>query len=588
MNSNNIELLSISYLNTCIAYEKILESNISNKDKEPSWDGNILLFKDEKHNAIKDGVIRIPVQIKGKCKHELLNREEISFPVRYGDLRNYLNERGVVYFVIAVSESSRDEYSIYYNIMTPIKLIDMLEGKESKDGEQTLSVKMYKLDDTKFGELTKVLKQYDLEWRKQQQNLCVDENSKIKEVSSEIVLNSNKDILTKFNQGDIYFYSKLEDGRAGKIFWKKNAKLFEITKIEKEIFLDEKLYYKNFEIYEDNNESVIVKLSQNLTIEFDSVNIKENNKSSNVKFKLEFNSDTKILENDLDFLENISLKECNLKISDKIIKVNIKDEKIFYMIYEMKKIFYILNSLNITLMSSNLSKNDRATLSFLIDIFDGKRDDVFISNNAIYHFELENRDFLTLIVKDEENSKISFYNLFKDIKFWAFATDNKEHYYKVPMFSQLTVDVIKNIDDESFSYMIKKINDSEFNEYTFNILNNILLEIILVYDMTKRIVALDAAESISEILLDKFKNNKILDINYYQIKKRKYGLNISDKEKINEMKDNENNQMILCCINILIGNYYDANINFKAMDSEEKDVFKKFPIWNIIEDEFGE
>ena len=136
------EMYSINHLEFCIGKERVLESKIAKNDTGPSWDGEIYMYKNEKHNAIQEGVVRIPVQVKGKFEPEWIKKPNIIYPVRIGDLRNYAAERGCIYFVIIVSEEEQ-EYSIFYNMMTPVKINKYLNGKEDKTGDKKTSIRFY-------------------------------------------------------------------------------------------------------------------------------------------------------------------------------------------------------------------------------------------------------------------------------------------------------------------------------------------------------------------------------------------------------------------------------------------------------------
>ena len=107
-----------------------MDEYINDNDKEPSWDGYIYLYNTDSLKA-EDIRYKIPVQIKGKNKEELLKRKSFTYPVKYKHLRNYNRHDGVFYFVIIISNDGNDK-EIFYNALTPIKLQKELKGTESK------------------------------------------------------------------------------------------------------------------------------------------------------------------------------------------------------------------------------------------------------------------------------------------------------------------------------------------------------------------------------------------------------------------------------------------------------------------------
>ena len=115
---------------------------MQSNDKEPSWDGDIYLYSDSDLKSEHIEYI-VPTQVKGKNDESLLKRNRITYPVRYKDLRNYRNNGGVCYFVIAISDNG-EKSTIFYSTLTPIKLESLLKGTESKGPEQTKNIKNLK------------------------------------------------------------------------------------------------------------------------------------------------------------------------------------------------------------------------------------------------------------------------------------------------------------------------------------------------------------------------------------------------------------------------------------------------------------
>lgn len=99
------------------------------------WDGHIYIYRDKRKT--KDGVRRIPVQVKGTEKDDL-SKEEISFPVSIIELNSYLDDGGVIFFVVYIGHSGQN-IQIYYASLTPIKIRMLLE--EAK-GQASKSIKL--------------------------------------------------------------------------------------------------------------------------------------------------------------------------------------------------------------------------------------------------------------------------------------------------------------------------------------------------------------------------------------------------------------------------------------------------------------
>ena len=100
MNSIKIEKGAIEALKRIIRLHDKMDEYLNSNDKEPSWDGNILTYN-KSDLKVENVKYSIPTQVKGKNDEKLLKRSRITYPVEYKHLRNYFNNNGVFYVVIA-------------------------------------------------------------------------------------------------------------------------------------------------------------------------------------------------------------------------------------------------------------------------------------------------------------------------------------------------------------------------------------------------------------------------------------------------------------------------------------------------------
>ena len=88
------EFLGVDAIKRLLAKTSRIRGFINEKDKEPSWDGNIYLF--EKPD-VKENIKKIPTQVKGKNKNHH-NKKKYNHYFDKADLENYYNDGGVLYF----------------------------------------------------------------------------------------------------------------------------------------------------------------------------------------------------------------------------------------------------------------------------------------------------------------------------------------------------------------------------------------------------------------------------------------------------------------------------------------------------------
>ena len=143
MDTSAIEKYAVNAVEDRINLSDYLSTFIADNDKEPSWDGNIYIYRNaSKKKANLCG--RIPVQVKG-TENSDFSKPDITFQMDVSDLRNYLNDGGAVLFVVYVRKQINEiktevENKVYYRELTPIQL--MLILSEMKEAQESISVSL--------------------------------------------------------------------------------------------------------------------------------------------------------------------------------------------------------------------------------------------------------------------------------------------------------------------------------------------------------------------------------------------------------------------------------------------------------------
>lgn len=100
-----VEINAVKAVEHQILISKLLFPKLSVGDKYPSWDGEILVYSDERsrNKQMRTNIVgRIPVQVKG-TKVNSFSEKERKFSLEVDDLRNYLNDFGVLYFLVEMT-----------------------------------------------------------------------------------------------------------------------------------------------------------------------------------------------------------------------------------------------------------------------------------------------------------------------------------------------------------------------------------------------------------------------------------------------------------------------------------------------------
>lgn len=134
----NSEMLGLSYLQIALGKTDHLVAHINSNDKEPSWDGDVEVYRKAGHvHAKADLILKVPVQVKGHCKPNL-KKKSIKYSIQYADLKNYLAIGGTIFFVIYINDSG-DKAAIYYVDLLPYDLKKHLKAyTETPDATDAL------------------------------------------------------------------------------------------------------------------------------------------------------------------------------------------------------------------------------------------------------------------------------------------------------------------------------------------------------------------------------------------------------------------------------------------------------------------
>lgn len=132
--SRQIEEDAIDSLKLALKKSKHIHREISEGDREPLWDGHIYFYKNNaKQNT--DLIARIPVQVKGR---DACYNKNKGYPIKRQNLEHYLNEGGVLYFVVYLKD---EKPTVTYASLTP-KVIkkNLLASNKKKRSVKTISI----------------------------------------------------------------------------------------------------------------------------------------------------------------------------------------------------------------------------------------------------------------------------------------------------------------------------------------------------------------------------------------------------------------------------------------------------------------
>lgn len=575
MSNNKIEKDGITCLRNFLSESKIIDHHINEEDKEPSWDGALIIYEAPGHKNRKNQIKgKIPVQVKS-AKRKNNNRE--SFPIEKVDLTNYMNDGGII-FLRPIFTSTID-YSIFVKILLPLTIKELL--KDNKNKKKTITINLEKLENVKEFE---IICNHFLHNQPIQRNLSniINIESLMSRNVEFIVKTLYKDNLHDAIFSDYcYVYCTTED----KITIPCDLKFYSLEfPRQASVSIDGQVYFENVTIKQDrDNPSFIVGLNPAL-------NLSINNRELNFTI---LNSD-KFLFTDVLTAFRFIIK---LSTNDTFV---INNNPVYYDsppknesfertarfwedTFSILKIFRV-DYKNITV--ADLKENEKF-LKYLILTFTVNNQTKFKNEEKQFLKlgNLINKSVIILYVQENE-THYKAYNFIEDNPFDAdYMLKRGEDIFRCSRFIGLgTTAAIRSIEG-----YFKEVTDDLLKYYSEDIYEGyqwFMLNCIKCYDETNNDEYLELATTLNNL----FKTNKSQDnnthnvyvVNRLQIIKRKRCLvNEENQELLNIKVNNLGNKQLIACINILLESYNEFEILFDQMDETGRNNFRDWPIWNL-------
>lgn len=573
------ETFSVTELQRMCEMSEYLDGkDIHMNDKTVSWDGNIIYFKNKKPTVTGNEFL-IPVQVKGKEYKTLPDKNRISFSVETVDLKNYLKNEGIIFFVIAIEKCSY-RTKMFAKILLPIDLVGIMNNKEEQG---SITIHLNYIETVK--ELEEICSFFN-ENRPKQSYINIQNFNPKSEDMSEFTVS----ILPSKYRNPVIAIVK---NRMKYLYLKKGN--LEIPLVATDFITSTEGKIK-IKIDEEVNQEYTVKrifsaASTTLLIgEVVEVNYLENEGQikiscrdcSNINFQNAYEIAKMIVAFFIGqkiIIENLQLDESNVnqikssfskefvEYYKQVIKVGnmLDDLKISKSLFTTKEILDAENVLHFLKMA--LLDNQIVTLPVhnancgIVNQIVGKK--ILILE---YEIVQENR----YIVRDymRDGKRISLFG--ETIDYEQILLNN--------YFALLNNDVgVVIFDEQSLLDAMSKIMVAEVPY-----LINLFLKFLEAYDKGKKRRMLMIAEKLFDILEEKAtSDDELLIINKFQIIARKRKLKENEIEEILPIKYSAN-CLARCCACILLGQKMEFEMHLKKLSEQEKVELHSWPIMSLL------
>lgn len=578
MNSIKIEKGAILALKRIICLHGKMNELLKEDDKEPSWDGDIFVYSNE-DLKVENIIYKIPTQVKGKNDESLLNRTRITYPVEYKNLRNYFNNGGVCYFVIAISDDG-ERTTIFYNALTPIKLQALLKGTEKKESNQKKSVPLNRLKNSDKNELCRVLMQFGHDSGEQgakelvRKAISLEDMGKIDSIRATTFASNGVSIIQEMTRGEACLFGHLKDADIWLPFAYDTQMQMELVawmKWDEPFKIDDKIYYEKFEIRKNADETFSIRLSENLVI-----NTAERN------FNFEALTELDQVIKDIQFLEALPYGRAFYVGNDKLCEYRdvCLNDQFQQKLNLFKELQLAVDKFDIKLNKDfkNFTDKDWKAVEELLKIYQGK---IVPKNDNAWHMWWWQGRVTPFFLCIDPDGELCVENgiCFKHIKISVGTKDEK---YIVPSFILIKRDVWKKLYDVDETLLLEELDKGEFNKVTEGDFTQLFIELLSAYDVVQDEKYYNVAKSISDRLIEIDSDAAYLKINKLQLIKRKRNLTEDEQQELERIESDTDDTKVVCAANILLENRRKAKKKLDEMSDEDKELFMTFPIYNLL------
>lgn len=591
----DLEKIATASVKTSISITDELSSFINEGDKEPSWDGNIYIYanKDKRKESIK----KVPVQVKGKQSDDF-SLDTIKYPVTVVDLENYLNDGGVVFFVVYISKDGRNT-KIYYCCLLPVKIRNILDRNIKKN--KKLSIEFDSFPEDNERKVSLFLNFYD--HMKKQTSFAKTMLLSLDELEKQGVLEGitfyannfgkpNSNYYKLLFEDEIYMYANIKGSSVPQPLLDIPLDLHIAEKVETEISVNGRVYYTQFHRIRSKDE-VVLTIGKSVTI-----TMVEKRQSLTIKFTPTPN--LKYSVTDLEFIlalhknnqfemmgHTLPLDPNRLFSEDKIKKIQ-ENLEFSRNLIEVLNIFNLDTDINMDSFSTDDCRHSNLFIKGLVknELVSGLKEGLPFALRLNYLGSV-----VVIGLEEEKPGTYRIYDYFsKPIKLW-YKDDTGE--YRTSKYDFLEIDdfiKVRNIDYGDVLESYKEISDKNI----YGRANWILLKLLLAYDKSgsKRKDILEAAYGFAEWLYNINMSDDTLalcsrKLNFYQVLKRQGNLiKEQKKELFNIAEDLQQDKTIRVGAYLLLDNQIAAEKLFNELDIDVKQEFQMYPIFRFwLEDD---
>lgn len=591
--TTRIEKIAVNYIEENILKCKHLDPAINSEDREPSWDGCIRIYNtDSKDKENMLGLVK--VQVKGQTCIEF-NQESISYSVDIADLKNYLQNGGVIFFV--VQESPSDEKKAFYETLLPVKLQQYLDGVDANQHTKTIHLRPFPVNEP--SRMETILTNFFIDAQRQASfanaSLMSPEdlknNKNIEQISFSTTTfyspDANKaDPLAPFFENEVFFYAKIKGSSISEPIRCTPKSISFISNTQSKIAVGDETYYPN---------CTIIRTKDILKIQWGpgfSLIMPGNGKNNTFNYQCPNLLSQRLLNQRflcaLGKYKSFRIGHVDIPCHELVELADPQRKKDLETLERVQKLLlemHVTDDLDFSKITPSQSKSLHLLIQSIIDKQPIANVNVCKDTPICTDVSIGNLSLKVIIAPSKiESGKYDIRDFFAQ-KEWviAYSTENSNTYYRMPRAALLKEEDFLHLSNIDYDYIIEEYEEiAPSNSQIYLMANETLNILLTAYDKKHKNIYLDSASRIADLMIKGDTPwftfaDKMLDI--LQIAKRKRRLSAEEEDvlyRITSDKDATN----FCKLGayLLLGDKKMAKRIYKQLNIEEQEVFNESPM----------
>ncbi len=523
------------------------------------------------------------------------------------DLGNYLHDGGTVFFVVYIDKKTGDAKQIYYSILLPKKIDDLLKTVTGK----STNIVLYPFPNDEIGKLNVFL--FFKSHKEKQAVMLGQPNFDIQELMKKGMIDKMSFTfsavgLTEENipkvmveQKEFYLYANIKGTKLSFPFeYVRDISYAVVEKeVENPVCVNGKCYYNHYKVIY-SSEGDMFRFGESTEMRFKRTLSEDGEDMVESSIKVTIRGNLRVRTNDLEFvLAMIDSQKIEIAGVELPTYVTESEKKKFGYkkqkenLVFLKQCCQVLDSLKVKkdLNIEECSEEDYRNLTRLYHCIVEKKTVKGINPKLpiVNKIKLANLNLLIVVLKEKEQPDcFRLLNFFDTAISVEYAHEKGGEGFPTSQYCILKSEDMLEVDNVNYTSIVDDFVNMNISDGMVTHANNVLLEMIRAYDVCQKEDLYEEMLRFAEWLVsldEMYIHRTVTEINRLQIIKRKRRLTFPEKEVLHDIvRKNENEQWYVGAL-LLLDEREEAQQQYNKLSEQEKEQLKTYPIGKFLIEE---